>query len=128
MSFFTGRKATAASPERPQPEIRPERNDRNDRPERRAPELVEVTTPKLYIGNLSYEAGESDLFELFKGIGQVQNVEIVTFRETEKSKGFGFVTMLTIDEARRAVEVLHDKPFMGRKLKVTGSKSEGPRN
>lgn len=87
-----------------------------------------MTTPKLYIGNLSYDASESDLFELFRGVGQVQNAEVVTHKGTHKSKGFGFVTMLTVDEARRAVEKLHDQPFMGRKLVVNGSKSGGPRD
>ncbi|MGB8166173.1 MAG: RNA-binding protein [Chthoniobacteraceae bacterium] len=86
-------------------------------------ELVEVTTAKLYVGNLSYDAGESDLFELFKGVGQVRNAEIVAHKHNDKSKGFGFVTMATVDEARRAVTELHDKEFMGRKLVVSGAKS-----
>jgi len=89
----------------------------------RKPEAVEVTSPKLYVGNLSYDATESDLFELFKGVGAVRNAEIVAHRQTERSKGFGFVTMSTVDEARRAVVELHDREFMGRKLVVSGSKS-----
>jgi len=89
----------------------------------RKPEAVDVTTPKLYIGNLSFDASESDLSELFNGVGQVQNAEIVTHKETEKSKGFGFVTMTTVDEAKRAVDELHDKEFMGRKLVVSGAKT-----
>jgi len=89
----------------------------------RKPETVEVTSTKLYVGNLSYEAGESDLFELFNGVGLVKNAEVVTHKYNEKSKGFGFVTMTTIDEAKRAVIELHDKPFMGRKLVVSGAKT-----
>lgn len=89
----------------------------------RKPELVEVTSAKLYVGNLSYDAGESDLFELFKGVGAVRNAEIVAHKHNDKSKGFGFVTMATVDEARRAVTELHDKEFMGRKLVVSGAKS-----
>ncbi len=89
----------------------------------RKPESVEVTSSKLYVGNLSYEATESDLFELFKGVGTVKNAEVVTHKYNEKSKGFGFVTMNTIDEAKRAVVELHDKDFMGRKLVVSGAKS-----
>ncbi len=87
------------------------------------PEFVEVTSAKLYIGNLSYDATESDLFELFKGVGAVRNAEIVAHKHNDKSKGFGFVTMATVDEARRAVSELHDKEFMGRKLVVSGAKS-----
>jgi len=89
----------------------------------RKPEAVEVTSPKLYVGNLSYDASESDLFDLFKGVGVVKNAEIVTHKYNEKSKGFGFVTMTTTDEAKRAVSELHDKEFMGRKLVVSGAKS-----
>jgi RNA recognition motif-containing protein len=89
---------------------------------------VEVSSPKLYVGNLSYEATESDLFDLFKGVGEVQNAEIVTNKATDSSKGFGFVTMLTVDEAKRAVATLHDKQFMGRSLVVSGSKTEGVRD
>lgn len=89
----------------------------------RKPEAVEVTSPKLYIGNLSYDATESDLFELFKGVGTVKAAEIVSHKYNEKSKGFGFVTMTTTDEAKRAVVELHDKEFMGRKLVVSGAKT-----
>jgi len=89
----------------------------------RKPERVEVTSPRLYIGNLSFDATESDLFELFSGIGQVQNVELVANRETHRSKGFGFIQMTTLDEAKRAVDELHDKEYMGRKLVVSGAKA-----
>jgi hypothetical protein len=89
----------------------------------RKPESVEVTSPKLYVGNLSFEATESDLFELFSGVGSVKNAEIVTHKYNEKSKGFGFVLMQTVEEAKRAVTELHDKEFLGRKLVVSGAKS-----
>lgn len=89
----------------------------------RKPEAVEVTTPRLYVGNLSFDATESDLFELFNGVGAVQNAEVVTYRHNQRSKGFAFVQMNTVDEAKRAVEELHDKEFLGRKLVVSGAKS-----
>ena len=103
----------------------PQRN--GSRPERsvqsRKPESVEVTTPRLYVGNLSFEATESDLFELFNGVGQVQNAEVVTYKHNQRSKGFAFVQMNTVEEAQRAVTELHDKEFLGRKLLVSGAKS-----
>ncbi len=89
----------------------------------RKPEAIEVTSPKVYVGNLSFDAGESDLQELFNGVGAVQSAEIVTHSHTQKSKGFGFVTLSSIDEAKRAVGELHDKEFMGRKLVVSGAKT-----
>ena len=92
------------------------------RPQRK-PEPVEVTSPRLYIGNLSFDATESDLFELFNGVGHVQNAEVVSYRHNQRSKGFAFVQMQTIEEAKRAVEELHDKEFLGRKLVVSGAKS-----
>jgi len=105
---------------------RPARSERprNERPSGfRSPELVEVTSPRIYVGNLSFDATESDLFELFNGVGVVQNVEVVSNKHTQKSKGFAFVQMQSIDEAKRAVSELHDKEYMGRKLVVSGAKA-----
>jgi hypothetical protein len=95
---------------------------REPRPQRK-PESVEVTSPRLYVGNLSFDATESDLFELFNGVGHVQNAEVVSYRHNQRSKGFAFVSMQTVEEAKRAVEELHDKEFLGRKLVVSGAKS-----
>lgn len=90
----------------------------------RKPELVEVSSPRLYVGNLNFDATESDLFDLFNGVGQVTNAEVVSHRYTQRSKGFAFVQMQSTEEAQRAVEELHDKEFMGRKLVVSGAKSQ----
>ncbi|MDQ6626649.1 MAG: RNA-binding protein [Verrucomicrobiota bacterium] len=106
---------------------RPERNGSARPAEQqrssRKPESIEVTTPRLYVGNLSFEATESDLFDLFNGVGAVQNAEVVTYKHNQRSKGFAFVQMLTVEEAQRAVTELHDKDFLGRKLVVSGAKS-----
>jgi RNA recognition motif. (a.k.a. RRM, RBD, or RNP domain) len=119
-AFFTGGKPGPAS----RPVSQPTRNNGFE-PSRspRKPESVEVTTPRLYVGNLSFDATESDLFELFNGVGAVQNAEVVTYKHNQRSKGFAFVQMLTVDEAKRAVQELHDKEFLGRKLVVSGAKS-----
>ena len=90
----------------------------------RKPERIEVTSPRLYVGNLSFDASESDLFELFNGVGHVQNAEVVSYRHNQRSKGFAFVQMQTIEEAKRAVQELHDKEFLGRRLVVSGAKSD----
>lgn len=86
-----------------------------------------MTSPRIYVGNLSFDATESDLFELFNGVGLVNNVEIVVNKHTQRSKGFAFVQMQTVDEARRAVSELHDKEYMGRKLVVSGAKAQDER-
>lgn len=108
-----------------------QRGSKSDEPKRRPsrkPELVEVTSPKLYVGNLSFEATESDLSELFNGVGSVQTAEVVSHRDTQRSKGFAFVTMTSVEEAQRAVTELHDKEFMGRKLVVSGAKTSDVRS
>lgn len=83
-----------------------------------------VETPRLYLGNLSYDASEQDLEDLFKGIGSVRSIEIIYNRHTHRSKGYGFIEMLSVEEAKRAVEVLHDKAFMGRNLVVNGASAK----
>ena len=122
-SLFTGgAKKSSSNGSASAPRSR-EGNRGNDRSQSRPPETVEVTTPKLYVGNLSFDAAESDLLDLFNGVGAVRSAEIVTNKYNEKSKGFGFVTMASVDEAKRAVVELHDKDFLGRKLVVSGAKS-----
>lgn len=132
VAFFTGKPAAATSAraassngrsrvtvtEKPQIEAKSARK----------PELLEVTSPKVYVGNLSFDALESDLFDLFSGVGSVMNAEIVSHRETQKSKGFAFVTLASVEEARRAVTELHDKDFMGRRLVVSGAKTSDVRD
>ncbi len=95
----------------------------SDKPHRRAPQPVLVESARLYVGNLSYDATEYDLEDLFKGVGTVKKVEIIYNRNTYKSKGYGFIQMLNTEEAKHAVEVLHDQPFMGRQLVVNGSRA-----
>lgn len=122
LAFFRGKKPPAPA----SPAKAVEKPGQNGAPKERIsrkPELVEVTSPRLYVGNLSFDATESDLFELFKGVGQVRNAEVVCHKYTQRSKGFAFVQMTTIEEARRAVEELHDKEFLGRKLVVSGAKT-----
>lgn len=118
-AFFTGGGKPAQRPAQQQSRgngLEPSRTPRK-------PEAVEVTTPRLYVGNLSFDATESDLFELFNGVGAVQNAEVVTYKHNQRSKGFAFVQMNTVEEAKRAVDELHDKEFLGRKLVVSGAKS-----
>ncbi|CAF0702520.1 putative RNA recognition motif. (A.k.a. RRM, RBD, or RNP domain) [Candidatus Methylacidithermus pantelleriae] len=84
----------------------------------------EITTPRLYVGNLSYEAGESDLFELFSQVGPVRNVQLIREKRGTRSKGFGFVEMADVETAKQAIVQLHRKEFMGRELVVSAAKGE----
>ena len=133
-SFFKGggKKSAVVRPSGSEPTA-PRSNDDSDSPRQRPssssgrtvrkPEAVEVTSPRLYVGNLSFDATENDLSELFNGVGQVVTAEVVSHKQTQRSKGFAFVQMQTVEEAKRAVTELHDKDFMGRKLVVSGAKS-----
>lgn len=131
-AFFTGSKSapvakreTPSNGDRPPVERAESRSKSSSDAPRTShkPESVEVTSPRLYVGNLSFDATESDLTELFNGVGQVVTVEVVSHRQTQRSKGFAFVQMQTVDEAKRAVQELHDKEFMSRKLVVSGAKN-----
>ncbi len=92
---------------------------------RRATSTPPTRNARLYVGNLSYEATESELEDLFKGFGNVRSVEIIYNPHTYKSKGYAFVEMCQLKDARQAAEVLHGQPFMGRELMVSAA-SERP--
>ncbi len=93
------------------------------RPARKAPPQI-VESSRLYVGNLSYDVSESELIDLFKGFGGVKRAEVVYNKRTHKSKGFAFVEMVSTDDAKRAAEVLHEQPFMGRNMIVNGARTE----
>lgn len=102
---------------------RRERKKRERKPIEARPE--DVNSGRLYVGNLSFDATESDLVSLFSGVGSVRNAEVVAHQRTQRSKGYAFVEMASVDEAKRAVETLHNQEFMGRPLLVSGAKSSG---
>ena len=103
---------------------RPARREENR--ERKPPEPVEPTTERLHVGNLDYDCTEADLYDLFNGVGSVRDAEIVYHKYTQRSKGFAFVVMASVDEAKRAFQLLNGKEFMGRPMWVNGAKSAGP--
>jgi len=101
------------------------RPEKKERRERREPLIVEPTTPRLYVGNLSYDATGDDLSALFSDYGTVVEAAIVTQPGSARSKGFAFVEMSSVEEAKAAATALNDKDFQGRQMLVTGAKSEG---
>ena len=72
----------------------------------------------MFVGGLSWDANDDDLKGLFGECGTVTDGVILQDRETGKSRGFGFVTMSSDEEAQAAIEKYHDFEFMGRKLTV----------
>ena len=119
---FKDRPPRGDRPERPERPPRAERPPREDRPPKAEPTPQEITTPKLYVGNLAYEAAESDLFDLFSKVGAVKAVEVAMDRRANRSKGFGFVEMEELETAKAAAEKLNRTDFMGRQIVVSGAK------
>ncbi len=72
----------------------------------------------IYVGNLSYRCSDTDLQELFGAFGAVSSARVIMDRDTQRSRGFGFVEMDNGEEAARAIEELNEKEHMGRRLKV----------
>jgi RNA recognition motif-containing protein len=72
----------------------------------------------IYVGNLVWDATADDLLALFQDHGQVARAQVITDRETGRSRGFGFVEMDDDAEAQRAVEALNGTNFRGRPLTV----------
>ena len=73
---------------------------------------------KLYVGNLSYEMTNTDLENLFGPHGTVQSAQVIMDRETNRSKGFGFVEMDSGEQAQAAITALNGQEVNGRKLTV----------
>lgn len=83
---------------------------------------------KLYVGNLSYDVSSSDLEKLLAEYGTVQSAEVISDRETGRSKGFGFVEMSSDDEAQAAIAALNGQQHGGRALTVNEARPREPRS
>lgn len=91
---------------------------------RLAPDGIrERRTVKIFVGNLSFDADEHDLHQLFSEFGDVEQANLVRHPRSRHSRGFGFVEMPDPDEAGRAVESLNGKEVMGRALTVNESRA-----
>jgi RNA recognition motif-containing protein len=85
-------------------------------------------TQKLFIGGLPFSTSSDELRELFKEVEGVDNVTVVTDRDTGQSRGFGFVEMTSAEAANEAVKKLNGRALGGRTLKVEISKPSAPRS
>jgi len=83
---------------------------------------------KLYVGNLSFDTGEAELQELFGSMGEVLTANVITDRDTGRSRGFGFVEMANEADAQNAIQNLDGKELQGRNLKVNMAKPRENRN
>jgi RNA recognition motif-containing protein len=76
----------------------------------------------IYVGNLPWQTTSDDLYQLFAQYGAVGKSQVITDRETGRSRGFGFVEMASEAEAQAAIEALNNTPFNGRPLTVNIAK------
>ena len=83
---------------------------------------------KLFVGNLSFDTNEQTLEAMFAEKGQVDEVAVITDRDTGRSRGFAFVTMANDDEARSAIEAFNGTELDGRELNVNEAKPKAPRS
>ncbi len=73
---------------------------------------------KIYVGNMSYSTTQEGLREAFAQFGEVEEVAVITDRDTGRPRGFGFVTMPDAEQAKAAIAALDGKELDGRNIKV----------
>lgn len=83
---------------------------------------------KLYVGNLSYTVDNRELESLFAAHGSVASANVITDRDSGRSKGFGFVEMDSDQEAKAAIAALHGKDIDGRSLTVNEARPREERS
>ncbi|MCZ7545670.1 MAG: RNA-binding protein [Anaerolineae bacterium] len=89
---------------------------------------------KLFVGNLAFQVTEAELRELFEQAGEIESVNLITDRETGRSRGFAFVEYTTDEAAQEAIQRFNGTELGGRPLRVdearerSSSRSEGRRN
>lgn len=82
---------------------------------------------KLYVGNLSYQMSDSDLEQTFSEFGDVQSAKVIMDRETNRSKGFGFVEFSSKEAGEAAIESLNGREISGRSIVVNEARPPKPR-
>lgn len=82
---------------------------------------------KLFVGSLPYSVTDQQLADIFAEAGTVVSAKVIMDRDTNRSKGFGFVEMSTEDEAKKAIDTLNGKEVEGRTITVNEARPQVPR-
>jgi RNA recognition motif-containing protein len=82
----------------------------------------------IYVSNLSFNTGDSELSDLFSQYGTVSSVKVIMDRETGRSRGFGFVEMPSDAEGKEAMAALNNKELEGRAMSVTIAREKTERS
>lgn len=83
---------------------------------------------KLFVGSLPYSVTDQQMAEIFAEAGTVVSAKVIMDRDTNRSKGFGFVEMATEEEAKKAIETLNGKEIDGRTITVNEARPQAPRD
>lgn len=83
---------------------------------------------KLYIGNLSYSVDSHQLSDLFGQVGTVDSANVITDRDSGRSKGFAFIEMSRDTDAMTAIEKFNGTDLDGRAMNVSEAKPQAPRD
>jgi len=83
---------------------------------------------KLYVGNLSFDTSDQELEQAFSEFGEVVSAVIVRDRDTDRSKGFGFVEFAQSADAQKARESMNGKELSGRTIKVDEAREPNTRS
>ena len=83
---------------------------------------------KLYVGNLPYEVGETELQELFARVGTVESVSVMRDQATGRARGFAFVEMSSDEDAQNAIRELNASQVGGRNLTVNEARPKAVRS
>lgn len=83
---------------------------------------------KLFVGSLAWATTDDSLKDFFSAAGDVVSAKVIVDRDTNRSKGFGFVEMSNDDEAKAAIDQLNGKDLDGRSIVVNEAKPREPRN
>jgi len=81
---------------------------------------------KLYLGNLPFSASDEDIREAFSAYGTIEDLFIPLDRETNRPRGFAFITIADDDLARKAIEEMDGQEFQGRNLRVNEAEERRP--
>src|SRR5713101_5733173 len=80
---------------------------------------------RLYVGNLAWAVTDQDLRDLFAEAGKVENSQVIVDRETNRSRGFGFVEMASDESADAAIKKFNGRHVKGRAIRVNEAQSRG---
>ena len=78
----------------------------------------------IYVSNLSFHTGETELKDLFEKFGEVVSAKIIMDRETNRSRGFGFIEMPSTEEGNAAIKGLNQREIQGRPLSVSQAREK----